>query len=565
MLRLALLLAGAAPLGLPALQGPAQAQEPGWETARRDVPIPMRDGKTLAANVLLPDEPGRYPAILVQTPYDKNRMGREVGDLGRRSEVGRGSQRAWAQFDREHYAYVFVDWRGFFASKPAMEGVNRRRWRRGQDGYDCVEWIAAQPWCDGEVGTWGGSALGKQQFDTAAEQPPHLVCSVPLIAYQGSRYEAYYEGGVQLEAHTKNLNRLGFGIGSFPAHNPLPGTRVWTWVRNRTYAPGKIEVPCLMISGWWDNYPREVVEMFEDVTKRGGPRARTGSKLIMGPWSHTAIDVPEQGDLEFPEAEDYSTRVTLAFFDYHLRGIEDDDWGDVPAVHVFQTNEGKWISGESWDDLIGEKATYYLLADGGIAREAPAGATEDGPLTRTYTYDPQRPSPTLGGRNLMPLTHGPKEVTRLGRREDVLVYETAPLEEPLAIRGEVALSLSFRCNRVDTDIHVRLCDTFADGRSYLVGETIQRAKLRDGSAVQELEPDRTYRVTLRLHPHAYTWRKGHELQVLLSGGSSPRYERNPNTGADHWNEAQALDVEVTVFHDIEQRLELELPLVTASR
>ena len=112
------------------------ADEP-WQTRLNDVTIPMRDGKSLAANVLLPDKRGKYPCILVQTPYDKDRMGREYGDKG--GEVGRGSDKAWSLFDREHYAYVFVDWRGFYGSKAAMEGINRLKWKRGQDGYDAIE------------------------------------------------------------------------------------------------------------------------------------------------------------------------------------------------------------------------------------------------------------------------------------------------------------------------------------------------------------------------------------------------------------------------------------------
>ncbi|MCA8914812.1 MAG: CocE/NonD family hydrolase [Planctomycetes bacterium] len=533
-------------------------EEP-WQKTQNDVAIPMRDGKSLAANVLLPDKRGKYPCVLVQTPYNKDRMGREYGDDSKAGEAGRGSEKAWSLFDREHYAYVFVDWRGFYGSKDAMQGVNKRQWKRGQDGYDCVEWVAKQTWCDGKVGTWGGSALGKQQLDTLAEQPPHLVCAAPLIAYQGTRYEGYYEGGVMLDSHVKSLDRLGFGVGKFVTDNPLPDMRLWRFARSLSYHPEKTQVPCLLISGWWDNFPRDVIEQYSDIIAKGTGKAKE-SKLVMGPWSHTAIDMAEQGDLKYAEAEDYSTKITIRFFDYYLRGMEDSGWKDVPSVNAFQCGEDNWVTGDSWEKLVGKAKSMYLTAEGGIV-DKPGTATEDKPLTRQYKYDPRNPTPTIGGQNLPPMTHGPKDVSKISKREDVLVYATDKLPEPLAIRGEVELTVYFKCNRVDTDIHIRLCDEAGDGKQYLVSETIQRATLRDGESVQELKPGETYSVTLRLAPHAYTWVKDHKLVLILTGGNAPRYEPNTGDGSDHFDRAKALDVDVTIFHDAEHAAELTLPIV----
>ena len=296
-----------------------------------------------------------------------------------------------------------------------------------------------------------------------------------------------------------------------------------------------------MISGWWDNYPRDVIEQWEDLAKQSG---RAGeSKLVMGPWSHTAIDMPEQGDMKFPQAEDYSTKITLKFFDYYLRGIEDNGWKEVPKVSAFQCNESKWVGGESWEKLCGKGAAHYLHADGKIGTTRPGDATEETPLTRQYEYDPKDPSPTIGGQNLPPMTHGPKDVSKVEKRKDVLVYETEALKEPLAIRGVVELSVSFQCNGADTDIHVRLCDDDGEGHSYLVGETIQRAKLRDGKKVQLIKEGETVRLTLRFPDHAYTWGKGHKLKLIVTGGSAPRYEPNTHNGDDAFDKAKALDTE----------------------
>ncbi len=535
----------------------AWADSGDWVREDNNIRVPMRDGKHLAAKLLLPAKRGRYPAILVQTPYDKNRMGSEFA--GQDREARRGSKQAWAQFDRNNYAYLFVDWRGFHASKPAMRGVDKRRWKRGQDGFDAVEWIAKQPWCDGKVGTWGGSALGKAQLDTIIEHPPHLVCAVPLIANQGFRYETYYQGGVPIAAIIKGHDRMGFGVGGFVDKHRLPG-RLWDFAQRRSYRPERINVPCLLISGWWDNYPGAVVQQFNDILDKGIGKARE-SKLIMGPWSHIAVDISEQGDLRFPKAENWSTRVTLKFFDYYLRGIGRSSWEAVPAVNLFQTQEGRWVGGRSWDALLGQATTYHLHPTGRIADDRPSALDLALDSTRRYRYDPKNPSPSVGGRNLPPLSHGPKEVSRIAARKDLLVYRTDVLTAALAVRGVVTLSLSFICNRVDTDIHVRLCDEDGRGRSHLVGETILRAKLRDGRSVQLLTPGQTYRVTLRFDPHAYTWTRGNRLALIVTGGSAPRYEPNSHTGADRYDARKAQDVEVQVLHGADHPSQLSLPLV----
>ncbi|HOQ29087.1 MAG TPA: CocE/NonD family hydrolase, partial [Armatimonadota bacterium] len=162
--------------------------------------IPMRDGKMLAADLYIPKRPGTYPTLLIQTPYNRKQVGAALPNAGKAGPL----------VDPEEYALVVVDWRGFHGSKSAGEGA--RFHPRGQDGYDTVEWIARQPWSNGKVGTWGPSALGRIQFLTAKEQPPHLVCCVPVVASPGVTYADYYDNGVFREAHVKLLDRLGFGV-----------------------------------------------------------------------------------------------------------------------------------------------------------------------------------------------------------------------------------------------------------------------------------------------------------------------------------------------------------------
>lgn len=525
------------------LTGPARAQD-AWKPERLGVKIPMRDGNHLASDIYLPAKEGKYPTVLVQTPYNRKNLGAPIsGQKSADTETGRGAvSDALGLLDREHYVYAIVDWRGFYGSKTAMEGVSKRTWKRGQDGFDCVEWIAAQPWSDGKVGTWGGSALGKQQFDTAAERPPHLVCCVPLISAMGQCYEAYYEGGVLLEAHIERLDQLGYNVSSAVLKNPDGNSMIWKGAERLTYRPDRITVPCLMISGWWDNYPDLVLRTFDDIVSKGGLDAQRHSKLLMGPWDHVSVGLAKQGDLTFEGAAKASAQAAKAFFDRWLRGV-DNGWDATPRVRYWAANEEQWGEAKSWDAIPREIHTLRPDADGRLVASEPAAGT------RQYTSDPREPSPTLGGANLPPLPHGPTRQDALDSREDLLAWSTPALETPLRINGNVELAFDFEADRASCDFCARLCEVRSDGHAYLIADTARRAR--------DLAPGKKSRMTLRFPLTAYTILKGSALRLYLGSTNSPRYERNTNMGDDHWNERKALPVTVTVHHE---GAEMKLPV-----
>lgn len=515
-------------LVLLALLLPGAPQEE-WKAERKDVRIPMRDGKRLAADLYLPPKAGKYPVVLIQTPYAKRTIGAPIGgEAGEGGETGRGSVSDMrAILDRDNYVYCVVDWRGFFGSKEAQDGVDRTKWRRGQDGYDAVEWLAAQDFCDGKVGTWGGSALGKQQFDTAAEKPPHLVCAVPLIAYMGQRYGSYYEGGVPLESHIKTLDALGFGVGDFVLKHPDPKDGAWKFVERLTYRPDAVDVPCLLISGWWDNFPADILANAADLWSKGGAKAREHTKLMMGPWDHVSIGISRQGDLEFPGAEKASADAARAFFDRWLRGI-DNGWDKTPRVRWWQCGEEKWMEAAAWTGVKREARILRPGADGRLGREEKAGE-------RTYVADPRKPAPTLGGANLPPVPHGPRDQSALDKRADVLVYSTGPLEAPLRLGGAPTLELRVTADRPSFDVVARLCEGREDGKSMLICEGAVRAS---GG-----------RVTIPLSPNAFTIPKGRSLKLYVSSTAWPRYGRNPHTGEAHFDPKTAVEANIVVHHD----------------
>lgn len=468
----------------------AHAQED-WTANQWDVSIPVRDGKTLSADIYLPPKTGKYPTVLIQTPYNKTLMRGMIADgRERKGEAGRGAEGDLAVLrDRDHYAYVVVDWRGFFASRSAAEGA-RRPIKRGIDGYDCIEWIAQQPWSDGKVGTWGGSALGRIQLDTAVEKPPHLVCAAPLIAPLGQRYEDYYEGGVLLESHVNTLDRLGFGVGNLVRRFPNSDAPAWTAARLATYKPDQIEVPCLFITGWWDNFPGSILSTFDDIRSRGHGQARQ-SKLIVGPWSHVSIGIAHQGDLEFPKAAKASGEAARQFFDWWLRDVK-NDWDRVADCRVWQIGEEKWIE------------------------ESPRGSSPRGEVSvglgagGVYRSDPSEPSPTLGGANLPPLKHGPTDHSALDSRQDQHVWK---ISQQLRINGISELDFEATVDRENCDFMARLCEV-RNGKPYLLTDAARRIKTRPGHKTH---------VKLAFQPTAITTG---ELRVYLSSTNWPRYGKH---------------------------------------
>lgn len=525
-----------------------------WAPQQFGVQIPMRDGKSLAADVYLPAKPGRYPAIVIQTPYDRTRHRLALG--GGQGGFGGGDVISGIS-DREHYAYVVVDWRGFYGSKSAGGLASGRVGGLGNDGFDVVEWAAAQTWSDTKVGTWGPSALGMVQFQTAAAAPPHLVCAVPLVAVYGHRYEDYYSDGVFREHHVASQDRLGFGTGGRVRDARDPAGALYRLAR-MTERPQSMDVPMLFISGWFDHSTKRTIETFQTVLSQGGPKAREGSRLLVGPWHHTAVDLAQQGDVQFPLAAGESSATALAFFDQHLRGIGTGGFAAGERVRFWRAGDETWVRVAAWPRPGTTSQTLVLHADGTIS-DAPAKSDEP---VRSFLDDPSSPVPTVGGANLPigGVVPGPRDQKAIIARGDVLVYTTEPLAEALRIEGASSVTVSVQTDVPDTDVAVRLCQVLDDGRSILLADSIARASFHAGRNMGSgdatdapgralLEPGEPRQVTVSLPPLAVTIPKYGRLRVIVAGTNWPRFERNGHTGGASFDATTAVAAKVEVLHD----------------
>ncbi len=491
----------------------------GLSQPTESVEIPMRDDNFLAGDIYLPNTIDSFPTILIMTPYGKFFSALNGLPLGVGKDIATSS-----------YAFVVVDWRCRFASVSACAAGSDN----GEDGYDVVEWIADQSWSNGKIGMWGPSALGNVQFQTARERPPHLVACVPEVAAPQFSYEKYYPGGSINVEGLQSLDIL-FGIAGLISSSPHYNL-VWQIAENSSMYPAEIGVPFLLVGGWYDHNTDQTLTMFDTLRSTSMEDVRDQHKLLMGPWVHGGtgmafVGSEVQGELSYPGAAGENVREALSFFDFHLRGI-DNDWNTRDPVRYFQMGEDDWRSSSSWPPEGVSIQNLYLTQD--LMLDLSSPTTE---VSLPYTYDPLDPSPTVGGKTLnLALDQGPYDQSVLVESSpEALVFNTDVLAENLKIQGSVNVNLWISSDRLDTDVAVRLTDVFPDGRSMLLEDGIMRLRFRDGFRVQDtsfLQMGEIYDISISLDDLAVTILPGHRLRLVITSSLYPSYNRNMNTGGE---------------------------------
>jgi predicted acyl esterase len=517
-----------------------------------EVYIPMRDGDSLAADVYIPEPAMERPTILVQTPYNKFFYRYNL-------PVGFGTNP-----DTLPYNFVIMDWRGFYASSDAGGGESTR----GEDGYDAIEWITEQSWSDGSVGTWGASALGKVQFMTAEEHHPAHVCAVPMVASPEYNYQMYYPNGVYREEYVEQLDGLGFGMSLWLEAHPYHDF-LWTYVEDSTWAPGEISMPTLMIGGWYDHATEWVLKYFDGMRTQSVDSIAEQHKLMMGPWAHgspgqQALGSLNQGALEFPEAEGASDAYAQAFFDYHLLHAY-NGWPYNPAVRYFQMGENQWYDLETWP-LPNSAFTdhfLYLQADGSLSQSLPSASDS----CSSFQYDPRNPSPTIGGPTLhADLLQGPyDQAPVVEARDDILIFDSGELTSDVHMAGKATVDLYVSSNRTDTDVAVRLCDVYPDGRSMLLVDGVFRMRFRNGFSTSDtslITPGEIYPLTITLPDVAQTFPAGHRIRLDISSSNYPRFHRNINDGGPLYESGDTLTAMNRIYHNADYPSVLSLPVNT---
>lgn len=510
--------------------------------------VPMRDGVRLATDIYLPEGAGPWPVILARTPYNKV-MGAGIGADGAK----RG------------YTVVVQDCRGRFAS----EGDNLPFHLDHTDGPDTLKWLQAQPWCNGKVGTWGGSAGAITQLLMVGRDAPEPYCQ-HLVVGAPDLYAGIYPGGVFKKAMIEDWIRGSrFGTNALAAWEAHPAYDDY-W-RTRDVSPRYTEAATVAVhlGGWYDIFAQGTIDSFVGYQTRGGPAARGRQKLVMGPWTHGVLQT-KAGDLTFPDnakRPPNDIHDSWKWFDAQLKG-EDNGLASAPAVTYYvmgdvtdpQAPGNVWRTADQWPPVATQTQAWYLQADRTL-RAAPPGNA----LPLAYLYDPGDPVPTIGGLQLT-LPAGGKDQRPIESRPDVLVFTSAPLTEPLEVTGRVRAKLWVSSDAPDTDFFVRLCDVYPDGRSINVCEGQLRARFRHGFDRETfLKTGEVYPLEIDLWSTSLVFNRGHCLRVHVTSSSAPGYDPNPNTGDPFRARDYRRAARNVVFLDAQRPSHLLLPVAAGGR
>lgn len=512
----------------------------------REYRVAMRDGVKLATDVYLPEGDGPWPAILVMTPY--NRKGVEMWAFAAR---GRG------------YAFVSQDFRGRFDSEGRDDPVFLScGWGEHKDGYDTVEWIAGREWCDGKVGGIGISAPGIALNMMAPSRPPHLVCLYSAVAFSDMYSQCAYQGGAFRKAlMEKWLEGNGFSPGNLATFKAHPVYDDFWKQYNCVAVADRIEVPVLLLGGWYDIFSEGTLESFVSIREHGGKKARGGTRLVMEPYGHGT-----SSDLVFLDRNRPRLANLLHCLDWFDIWLKKDGDGieDIPAVQYYVMGDpddpdspgNRWRSADAWP-IPARPTPWYLEEGGGLSRQPPT----EREASRTYHYDPEDPVPTVGGANLL-ISKGPKDQREVEKRPDVLTFTSEPLEDFLEITGKIRAKLWVSSSARDTDFTARLCDVYPDGRSMLIVDGILRARFRESFSKDKLlEPGKVYPLEIDLWQTSLVFSKGHRVRVSISSSNAPRFEPNPNTGKLPGEDDTTAVATNTVYMDAERPSHILLPVV----
>ena len=493
--------------------------------AEENVWIPLSDGTRLAAKIWRPADGLPVPAVFEYLPYRKR-----YGTVARDSLT-------YPYLVAHGYAGVRVDIRGSGES----DGVLTDEYLQSEleDGVAAIDWIAAQPWCDGNVGMMGISWGGFNGLQVAALRPEPLK-AIMTICSTDDRYadDIHHMGGCLL-ADNLSWASVMFAYNTMPPDPALVGDRwrdMWferlegsgLWLHNWLQHQRRddfwrhgsvcedysaIQVPVYAVSGWADGYSNAVFRLLDnlDVPRKG----------LVGPWAHAYPHIAEPGP-----AIDFLAEL-VRWWDHWLKGVDTGIMDEpmlrvwmqdtVPPAPSYDHRPGRWVA-ERWWPADRIAPMVRILAQGG--RLVDGGDDDDGSATTTLR------SPLWVGRHAgkwCSYADGPDQPGDQ-RTDDSgsLTFDTEPLSDAVEIMGAAFVDLTVTSDRPVAQIAARLCAVDPAGRSSRITYGVLNLTHRDSHAEPEpLAPGQPTRVRLRMNEIAQRVPAGHRIRLALSSSYWP--------------------------------------------
>lgn len=531
------------------------------EIGTETVHISMRDGVKLATDVYRDSQFAKGPVVLTRTPYDRTKQ-KQIAER-------------WVNAG---YVFVAQDCRGTRASEGVLAPYNNE----GQDGYDTIEWLARQSWCNGRVGMVGGSYVGAVQWQAAVENPPGLAVIAPQATWSSFYRNLYLGGAVRLSliagwiagntpkpvgTSPRDMNdallrlplsdvdeAIGWPMPWLDAYltHPVPGG-FWKRLDLTSQLP-ELKLPALHVVGYYDFFSRESVDNFVIMQKQArDPETRHQQRLVLGPWDHGTIGKSQVAEIDFgPAASLDVNAIQVDWFNRHLKQDAEARSRPFPPVSYFSMGDNSWRESSTWPPTGFKPTTFYLHSDGqansrsgngSLSREAPASAQP----SDSFRADPARPvpaCPVTEQRSVKAAVWGPVNQSALEDRDDVLVYSTPPLANPLTFAGNFEARLFVSADTPDADWVVKVIDVQPDGAAFNLATGILRGRYRQSLAKPELmKPGEIYEISVDLGPCAATLAAGHRLRVDICGSLFPLFDRNPNTADGIFGDKTAIATE----------------------
>ncbi len=586
--------------------------KPVYDIRKETVMMPMRDGVKLATDIYYPlakaggpAPPAKLPAVLVRTPYKKDM-----------DEVQGG------YYARRGYATAIQDCRGRFSSQGKWEPlVNEPK-----DGFDAVEWLGTREWSSGKVGMIGGSYVGWVQLWAAVEKPPHLTTIIPNVAPPDPFYNMPYEygaffilgsiwwaeilekdatgdlsGKALAEINERKYEKILQSLPVIDLDTKILGRKneYWRqWIEHDTNDAywsranfmdklASLDIPVFLQSGWFDGDGIGTKLNYAALSRSKNKNI----KLVLGPWGHTDTSTSRLGDFDFGvQAAPDLQRLYVRWFDYWLKGVENKIL-EEPLVQTFVMFSNKWLTGPTYP-LPDTKFTNLYLGsskgantskgDGRLSLTAPAGPGAGAAGARgyeEYVYDPGDPTPwpEYYYKSDEEIKQEKEKATDVDAakakaksfhqsvtdaRNDILVFQTEPLETPVSVSGPVSAVLYASTDAPDTDWYVTLMDVDEKGEIFHLVHGALRAKYRNSMAKPELlEKGKVYPFSLDMWQTGITFQKGHRIRVEVTSALFPMFSRNLNTGGHNETETKFRKAVQKIYHTPEYPSHVVLPVV----
>lgn len=500
----------------------------------RGIQIPMTDGTSLAADVYLPSTDDVHtPLVLEYIPYRKDDVV--------------SSSTFYEQLLRAGYAVARVDVRGTGGSGGRY--LDEYSSQEQQDGFDAVEWLAAQPFCDGRVSMIGISYGGFTALQVAALRPPHLTSIIP-ICFTHDRYtdDCHYKGG---------LMRCYYDVGLYgtmmTAWNAMPAdpsvsenwSDVWSqhidenepallqWLEHQIDGPywregsvvdvaDRISCPVFMIGGWRDGYTNPPLELY--------PRLNCRKRLLMGPWNHSFPDVAVPGPrIDFmreviswldvwcrPENADAASAEATESLQFFMQSAQPTDANRLDS-------SGEWRGESQWPPRGGTSQTLYL-GDGHLLRDIAHQGQ------RLYAYDP-----TVGTNSGLWSAGVPFGLAGPQWPDEArsAVYTSEPLSEPFSILGRPTLHLAAASTARVMGFTVSLSEVLPTGHSNLVTKGALNGTRRNGwREPLPITPGETMSLVIDLDATGWTFSPGSRIRVSIASADWPNIWPTPELGTN---------------------------------